>query len=286
MNVIEVRGLCKKFGQVNVLRGLDMTVEQGQVYGFLGRNGAGKSTTLKILVGILTCGSGTVELFGQSMSGKKTDLRARIGYVAQEQNFYGWMTPKDLGAFVRGFYPNWDDELYHKLLSSMDLPRDRKVETFSGGMLAKQGLAMALAHNPPLLVLDEPTAGLDPVARREFLQMVLEQKQTRGTTILFSSHLVEEIERAADTVGILEQGTMLYEGRLDALSRQVGMLKVPEEASSPELGDAVEVLRKLPDGWVIRCQDADSLAALQASPMTLEDIFVELVTHRRIHASS
>lgn len=281
-----MRGLCKKFGKVNVLRGLDMTVEQGQVYGFLGRNGAGKSTTLKILVGILTSGSGSVELFGQAMSGKKTDLRARIGYVAQEQNFYGWMTPKDLGSFVRGFYSNWDDTLYQKLLKSMDLPADRKVETFSGGMLAKQGLAMALAHSPPLLVLDEPTAGLDPVARREFLQMVIEQKQTQGTTILFSSHLVEEVERAADTVGILEQGTMLYEGRLDALSRQVGMLKLQEDAPEPELGEKVEILRKLPDSWVIRCQDAESLAALNASPMTLEDIFVELVTHRRIHASS
>jgi ABC-2 type transport system ATP-binding protein len=151
-SVIKLRGLKKKFRSLSVLNGLDVTVEPGQVYGFLGRNGAGKSITLRILAGILEKGGGSVELFGEPMLNRNTNLRQRIGYVAQEQNFYGWMTLKGLGTFVRVFYPNWDDALYHKLLDNLELPNKRKVQTFSGGMMAKQTLALALAHRPPLLI--------------------------------------------------------------------------------------------------------------------------------------
>lgn len=286
MKAIEVRGLVKKFGRLEVLRGLDMTVEKGNVYGFLGRNGAGKSTTLRILNGILQAGGGTVELFGESMSAGNQSLRARIGYVAQEQHFYGWMTPKDLGAFVRGFYPNWDDKLYQSLQASMDLPSDRKVETFSGGMKAKLGLALALAHNPPLLILDEPTAGLDPLARREFLQMVNDQISRDGNTVLFSSHLVDEVERVCHMVGILERGVMIYQGTLDALSRQVFLVRRVEESGEPEWATEVEVLRQSPEGWVVRCAQSDLLAPHNPESMSLEDIFVELVTHRKTHAGT
>lgn len=287
--VIELRGLKKAFGPVGVLTGLDMTVEQGQVYGFLGRNGAGKSTTLRILVGILEKGSGTVELFGQPMLNQNTTLRQKIGYVAQEQNFYGWMTPTTLGAFVRGFYPNWDDALYLRLLDALELPKGRKVQTFSGGMMAKQGLALALAHRPPLLVLDEPTAGLDPVARREFLQIVREQKG--ATTVLFSSHLVDEVERAADRLGIIDEGAMHYEGSLQELVRQVCRLRFPPPEKEAEFGPDFEVLRATSDGYILRCQSTQGYAELQnAYPeacleaLSLEDIFVELVTRKGRHA--
>lgn len=283
MNVIEVRGLVKSYGSLEVLRGLDLCVEQGKVYGFLGRNGAGKSTTLRVLVGILEPTSGRVDLFGEPMSGKNTSLRSRIGYVAQEQHFYGWMTPGDLGTFVKGFYPNWDSSLYESLLKTMELPKDRKSETFSGGMKAKLGLALAVAHNPPLLILDEPTAGLDPVARREFLQMVSEQTAQRGSTVLFSSHLVDEVERVSDTVGILEQGRMLYQGSLENLSRQVFSLKIDPESPEPVLPPEIEILRKSPRQWVVRCEQPEMLHPANAESLSLEDIFVELVTHRRSH---
>ena len=285
MDVIEVRGLKKKFEGLDVLKGLDMDVQQGQVYGFLGRNGAGKSTTIRILVGILTLGEGAVKLFGQDMSSSNHALRQRLGYVAQEQHFYPWMTPQTLGDFVAGFYPNWDKTLYTKLLSFLELP-PRKVGDFSGGMMAKQALALALAHNPPLLVLDEPTAGLDPVARREFFRIVREQTKEKGTTVLFSSHLVEEVERLADQVGIIDHGKMLYQGPLAVLSQQVK--KLQNFPADEELEGDFVVLQQDEHSMVLRCEEPERFESLQLrlpelliTPMPLEDIFVDFVTQGR-----
>lgn len=281
--MIEVRGLTKSFGKVKVLQGLDLQVEPGQVYGFLGRNGAGKSTTIKILVGILTIGKGEVRLFGESMTGNNTSLRQRIGYVAQEQNFYAWMTPKTLGEFVRGFYPNWDDARYQDLIDFLELPFKRKVGTFSGGMMAKQALALALAHNPPLLILDEPTAGLDPVARREFFRMVRTKAQDRGTTILFSSHLIDEVERSADQVGIIEQGQMLYEGSLRGLSSQLKrVLGCSDESVLPV---EFEIVQDFDSQKIVRCSDPADFEKLPQEltleDLSLEDIFIELITAKK-----
>ena len=290
--VVEVSQLRKSYGNLEVLKGLDMNVPEGRIYGFLGRNGAGKSTTLRVLVGILQIGSGSVRLFGEPMAAQNTSLRQRIGYVAQEQNFYGWMTPESIGRFVSGFYPNWDNSTYTRLLQVMELPPQRQIQAFSGGMKAKQALALALAHRPPLLVLDEPTAGLDPVARREFFELVREQTQRQGNTVLFSSHLVDEVERSADQIGILESGTMHYEGPLSALRQQVRMLRLPDQEAPLELESSWQVLqdRRRGDGreLVLRTESPEEFANLperfpQAELVTLslEDIFIEMVTHVR-----
>ncbi len=232
--IVEVASLAKKYGKVEVLRGLDLLVSKGQVYAYLGRNGAGKTTTLRILVGITRPDSGTVRLFGRSIEGHHIELRQKVGYVAQEQNFYGWMTPHSLGRFVGGFYPTWDEPRYQQLLTLADLPQERKIRTFSGGMKARLALSVALAHRPPLLILDEPTAGLDPVARREFPGLVREQAEQQGHTTLFSSHLVDEVERVAGQVGIIESGRMVFEGPLNELSSQVRMVRdLPPECPTP-----------------------------------------------------
>src|SRR5215831_12121795 len=159
--VISLRGLVKHYGSVEALRGLDLSVERGQVYGFLGRNGAGKSTTLRIIMGVTLPTGGAVELFGQRARGEHPAVRRRIGYVAQEQAFYGWMTPAALGRFVAGFYPTWDEGEFRRLLGLLDVPAERRIQTLSGGMQPKLALALALAHRPELLILDEPTAGMD-----------------------------------------------------------------------------------------------------------------------------
>ena len=223
--MVALRGLVKRYGTVEALRGLDLTVEPGRVYGFLGRNGAGKSTALRIIMGITQATSGDVELFGRRQRGEDTAARRRIGYVAQEQSFYGWMTPLRLGAFVRGFYPTWDGAEYERLLTLLDVPRERRIQTFSGGTHAKLALALALAHRPELLVLDEPTAGMDAVARREFIELVQAQARRTGRTTLFSSHLIDEVELAADTVGIIDGGRMLWQGPTAALQSQVRCLR-------------------------------------------------------------
>lgn len=240
MSVLETRGLVKRYGKVEALSGLDLSVRRGEVYGFLGRNGAGKSTTIRILMGITKPTSGTLRLFGQPGSG--ISERQRIGYVAQEQNFYGWMTPLSLGRFVRGFYPTWDDGAFSALIHNLDLPPNRKVGTFSGGMKVKMALALALAHQPEILILDEPTAGLDPVARREFLEMVRDQAEHSGRTTFFSTHLIDEIELAASRVGIVDGGRTLFEGRVETLAARVRRLRCPvagDGAAPPPLPETL-----------------------------------------------
>ena len=296
--VLEVRGLAKRYGKHEALAGLDLTVEQGEVYGFLGRNGAGKSTTIRILMGITQASAGTLRMFGEEVRGDPLALRRRIGYVAQDQNFYGWMTPRTIGRFVRGFYPTWDDAEYQRLLRALDLP-DRKIREFSGGMKTKLALALALAHRPPLLLLDEPTAGLDPVARREFLDMVRDQAERTGRTTFFSTHLLDEVERAADRVGIIDGGRTLFEGRLADLSRNVRRLTHPAPPGAEPLPlpaplfDGAAGLDMLKDRTrrgqrepVVRAEAPEAFEALEAAaaadgwrlePMSLEDVFVDMV---------
>ncbi|MEM7277978.1 MAG: ABC transporter ATP-binding protein, partial [Pseudomonadota bacterium] len=262
----------------------------GEIYGFLGRNGAGKSTALRIIMGITHADSGDTELFGQVAGKNDPAPRQHIGYVAQEQHFYDWMSALELGKFVSGFYPAWDKAEYSKLLRSLDLPTDRKIRGFSGGMTAKLALALALASKPRLLLLDEPTAGMDAVARREFLDIVREQAQRFGRTTLFSSHLIDEVELAADKVGILDDGSMRFEGSLSSLQRSARRFVMSadesEDFSQPidfsgqvirdevrrgrrevtvqNLGDETDVTTP-PAGW-------------QIEQPTLEEIFIAMVS--------
>ncbi len=218
---LELRQVEKTYGDLRVLQGLDMTVNEGEIYGFLGRNGAGKSTALRIIMGITHAQAGKIQLFGQSVNDIDPLPRQQIGYVAQEQHFYGWMTALRIGRFVAGFYPTWDEAEYRHLLHALEVPTDRKIDGFSGGMTAKLALCLALASKPKLLLLDEPTAGMDAVARREFLALVRDEAVRAQRTILFSSHLIDEVELAADKVGILDEGVMRFEGSLTALQQSV-----------------------------------------------------------------
>ncbi len=297
-NLIEIKLLTKRYGRVRALNELDLSVKEGEVYGFLGRNGAGKSTTIRIMMGITKPTSGTLLLFGKSLGRNRNELRQSIGYVAQEQNFYGWMTPQSIGKFVRGFFPTWDDEEYRRLIRILDLPESRKIRTFSGGMRAKLALALALAHRPPLLLLDEPTAGLDAVARREFIEMVRDQAENTGRTTFFSSHLIDEVEAAADRVGIIENGHMYYQGPLSTLSDSIRILRHPSVLDSiPELphgivdpASGLQVLRdrtRHGERQVIikNTRHPDTFETLLSSEsawtmerMSLEEIFIEMVT--------
>ena len=243
---LRTRGLVKHYGRLQVVRGLDMEVPKGEIYGFLGRNGAGKTTTIRMLMGILAPTKGQIEFFGEQTKRTTIPLKRRIGYVSQSQHYYPWMNARQLGRFVSSFYPTWDAAEYDRLLQVLELPFDRRTSQLSGGMKMKLALALALAHHPELLILDEPTAGLDPVAQREFLEIVKNQSRNHGRTTLFSTHRIDEVERAADKVGIIDEGVMRYEGDLDVLRSEVRRVtQRPVETStslpvppSPEAGEA------------------------------------------------
>ena len=221
MKVLTLRGIHKSYGDLDVLKGLDLDVEEGTVYGFLGRNGAGKSTALRTIMGITYADAANIELLGDPVTGDAPELRQQVGYVAQEQHFYDWMTTESIGRFVAGFYPSWDKAEYLRLIKLLEIPTGRKIRGFSGGNHAKLALALALATRPRLLLLDEPTAGMDAVARREFIDIVRDQARSDQRTTLFSSHLIDEVERAADQIGVIDEGKMRFEGTLDDLRRSV-----------------------------------------------------------------
>lgn len=269
-----------RFGKVKALDGLSLSVHQGEVYGFLGRNGAGKTTTLRLLMGILSPHQGSIELLGSRVRRVPVSLKRRVGYVSQEPAFYPWMNATELGSFVGSFYPTWDPAEYLRLLRLLDVPPDRRAGELSGGTRSKLGLALALAPRPDLLLLDEPTAGLDPVARAEFNDQLMFLHRERGTTVFFSSHLVGEVEKLADRVGIVQAGRARFEGSVAHLRDCVRRIE-PGEAAPPEGFERLrgEVFRAEPAQW-----DMAIAGGLATHRLSLEDIFLAFARTDRLHA--
>ena len=255
--------LVRRFGRRAVIQGLDLKVPSGVVYGFLGRNGAGKTTTIKMLMGMLAPHQGRIEILGTPRRRVTASDRQRIGYVSQEQHFYAWMTVRQLERFISGFYPTWSTNAFDRLLETLSIDSTQTVGTLSGGTKMKLAMALALAHKPRLLILDEPTAGVDPIARREILGLLTAEARERGRTVFFSTHNIGEIEDIGDWVGILHEGRMLYQGRVAELSAWVR--KMPDTPAGP-----FRVLLREPDGVVVLGRpdhfDATGMPSTSVSP--------------------
>ncbi len=278
--LLRTHQLRRSFGSFEAVRGVSLELAAGQIYGFLGRNGAGKTTTLRLLIGVLRPDAGEIELLGERGPRVRPAQRQRVGYLSQEQVFYPWMTGAQLGQFMSGFYPGWDPAEFDRLLRLLDVPKDRKARFLSGGTRAKLGLALALSHHPSLLILDEPTAGLDPVARREFLDILASQIRREGQAVLFSSHLVSEVEQVCDRIGILQDGQLRFQGALTELLASHRQVRVTAETLLPaqvetiraepiEGGGELRVLRAEPAVWA-----QEALVVLDARALTLEEIFL------------
>jgi ABC-2 type transport system ATP-binding protein len=222
-------------------------------------------------MGILRPRSGVIELFGQRASRVSVALKRRIGYVSQEPMFYPWMSADQLGRFVGSFYPTWDAAEYVRLLRLLDVPRDRRAAELSGGTRSKLALALALAPRPDLLLLDEPTAGLDPVARAEFNDQLMHLHRERGTTVFFSSHLVGEVEKLADRVGIVQAGRARFEGSVTDLHASVRRVVAGEELLPAEAFERLrgDIHRADPQQWALA-----AAAGVASEQLSLEDIFL------------
>ncbi len=207
--VIETRGLTKVFGAKRAVDDLNLQVRRGSVFGFLGPNGAGKTTTIKMLLGLTKPTSGEARVLGLDVRERSVEVRRRVGVVAEDAPLYDHMTVAETLAFASRLAADWDDQRAAKYMDIFRLPMQARVRDLSRGMRGQLALILALTPEPELLILDEPTAGLDPVMRREFLSTVLDEVTARGGTVFMSSHVLAEVERVADTVGIINKGKLL-----------------------------------------------------------------------------
>ena len=227
---IEIRSLRKSFGRTEVLTDVSLTVPRGQTFAFLGRNGAGKTTTIRMLLGLLKPTSGGVGVLGLDPAKSAIEIRRRVGYLAEDQQMWGWMTVGQIIAFMAPFYPTWDKDLAKQYVEQFDLPAKTKIKHLSKGQNVRLGLLLALAHRPELVILDDPTLALDPIMRKQFLRDVVDHLQGSGVPVFFSSHLLYEIEPVADQVAILESGVIVRQGPTEQLRDKVKRLIFTTEA--------------------------------------------------------
>lgn len=219
---IEVQHLSRRFGRSEALRDVSLTVPVGGVYGLVGLNGAGKTTLIRHLIGGLRAHQGSVRIFGDDPVSDPVAVLQRIGYLTEEDSLPRWLTVAQLVDYGRSVYPRWDDEYAESLCEQFQLLPSDRLGALSKGARARAGLLAAIAHHPDLLILDEPSSGLDPIARRDILEAIIAGVSHEGRTVLFSSHLLDEVARVCDTVGVMHDGQLQPSVTLDEIQSEFG----------------------------------------------------------------
>ena len=215
--IVDIRRLTRQFGDKTALDEVSLIIPRGGVFGLIGGNGAGKTTLIKHILGLLRAQAGAVRVFGLDPVENPVGTLGRIGYLSEDRDLPNWMRVGELMRYTRAFFPNWDEAYAEELRQAFDLDANARIKDLSRGQRARSGLLMALAHRPELLVLDEPSSGLDPVVRRDILGAIIRTIADEGRTVLFSSHLLDEVERVADRVAIIHQGRILLTAPMDEL---------------------------------------------------------------------
>jgi ABC-2 type transport system ATP-binding protein len=226
--VIAVSDLTRRFGARAALSSVNLMIPRGGVYGLVGANGAGKTTLIRHVLGLLRAEEGSVRVFGRDPVVDPVGVLSRIGYLSEENDLPGWMRVGELMRYSAAFYPGWDDAYAGELRSMFALDPAAKIKTLSKGQKARAGLVIALAYRPELLVLDEPSSGLDPIVRRDILGAVLRTIAEEGRTVLFSSHLLEEVEQVADHVTMIRQGKVVVSAPLHEVKEAHGGASLDE----------------------------------------------------------
>ncbi len=290
--VIETVGLRKSFKGEAALSGLDLQVPRGSIFGFLGRNGAGKTTTIKLLMGILKADDGRANVFGVPVSDDRNSVttRRRIGFVSEEKELYPYMTVQQVIQFTRPFFPRWRSDLQERYLRMFELPLNRKIPDLSKGMRSKLMLLLAISRGAELLILDEPTDGLDPAVVEEVLRELVAFAASEGITIFFSSHQLAAVEQIVDQILIIDRGRAVVKGSLDDLKTHYRRLHIILE-KEPHTGirwvDGVEYLHQNGRSIsILASRNVEELVeqarsipgtSVEQFPVTLKEIFLEHV---------
>ena len=291
-SVIKIEGLHFSYGKKQVLKGVNLEVPKGSIFGFLGRNGTGKTTTIKTLLGLQKPQAGRCMVGGLDSFTETLEVRRRIGFMAEDQQMYGWMTVSRIIKWVAGFYTDWDYKFANELADRLGLSKNMKVKELSKGQNSSLALLLALGHRPDIVILDDPTLGLDPIARKDFLRHVIDLLQSNGVTVFFSSHLLYEIEPVADHIAILDKGIIIKASRTEQLRENVRkfVLTPVPEANFSRLPGILDVL-KVGDNVSITVEDCNEekrtqLKGISANGMTevalnLDEIFEAYVIGNR-----
>jgi ABC-2 type transport system ATP-binding protein len=286
-DVIRVENLVKFFDGRCVLDGINLKVPQGCIYGLLGRNAAGKTTIIRILLGHEPPTRGQTFLLGAESTNLSAKIHSLIGYVAEGHNLIQNYKVGRLVKLCKDLSRQWNDDFFNHLIETFRLPMDRKVRQLSIGMRAKLNLSLGMAIEPELLILDDPTLGLDTVARRQFLELAIDVIQKQGRTILFSSHILGDVERIADRIGIIAAGKLVVDCALEELKERVKKLRLIFPESAPENLHLTEIINQQTEGremvitvvnWNQQKQalvDVFKPSSCTEIPMSLEDIFIE-----------
>ena len=285
-NALEIRGLTKAFGEGFRLGPLDLTVPSGGIYGFVGPNGAGKTTTIDLIFGMGGKDAGSISVFGLDHLRDEVEMKRQVGYISPELDFRPWGRINRAIDFVRGFYPSWDDSYCDRLLASLQLNRGDKIGTLSFGAKIKLSIVLALSWRPRLLVLDEPTVGLDAISRQQVFAELLAAVRDEHRAVLISSHAITDVERIADHVGMIKNGQLVFEGSTgDVIERYRIVDFVATADTGLDQQPGVVVQRREQDRWrVLIDRSVTSIErltgrgarAVSDAPVSLEELFVAL----------
>jgi len=296
MSVVEFKDVHRGYRKgEDVLRGLSLEIRAGQVVGLLGRNGAGKTTLIRLAMGMLEAQKGSVRVFGMDPRERPVEVKRRIGYVSEDQILPEFLKVREVIDLHRGLYPGWDEAMAGDLIEGFRLPLGQKIKKLSKGQARQVALLCAVAHRPELLILDEPAGGLDPAARREFLETSIRLLNEAGTTILFSSHYMTDVERMAERIVMLHEGGILIDGELDSLQEDFCLALVPlghgDLRGRLQALDGCLGLRRRSDAWhaVFRhdptrtrqlLEDGLGVRDARCQSIPLEEMFIELAGGR------
>jgi len=272
MSVLTLADVHRSFEPgVAVLEGVDLAVEAGEVVGLLGRNGAGKTTLIHIAMGMLHQQRGTVEVFGQNPHRRPVEVKRHVGFVSENQILPAFLKVHEVVELHRSLFPSWDDEMARELINRFGLRPGKRIKTLSKGQARQVALLCALCHRPELLLLDEPAGGLDALARREFLETAIQALNETGTTILFSSHYLSDVERLAGRVVMLHDASILIDNSIDELHESFSIALVPHRPQGTS-----DALLALPECLGVRVRTDAVHAVFRLEPTEAQ----ALIAHR------
>ena len=293
--IIETQQLTKHYNKTLALDHLNLKVPRGCIYGFLGRNGSGKTTAIKLMLGLLRPTTGSAAVLGCDSQVLTPEIRGQIGYVTEGHRLYRWMRIGSLEKFQKAFFPNrWNSKLFDEMLDYFDLSKKQKIKSLSNGQRAQVSLALTMAPDPDVLIMDDPTLGLDVVIRRQFLEGMIHLIQKKGKTILFSSHILGDVERVADRIAVIEKGVLRADCTLDEFRQKIRKVHFVFEDHVPQTIEIQGLLHKrqnlnhleltlvgVTDAQIQQAVETAGAKEYKIIELNLEDQFIEFTAREK-----